>query len=321
MLRELRLVFVGLAIVAGLPLVVYAEGITGSGVSEISHPATSLRMQVDITAEGKNIAEAIDALKAKREALAAQLGKLGASADSITFSSPRMFADPYAQQRRMEMMMQARMGGSKAAKGKQEEKVTIASTGKAQWALKGTPDEILARAYDLRKSLEESLKAKPGAGAAGAAGTTGAGGAGGAAGALAAAEEQENAEENAAQYAGMEGEEAKPGTPVFVYVAQITPAEREKALADAMSKAREQAAQAAKAAGVQLGNLRQVSQHVVNGSSGAEYGYSGAYSRALYQMMNASGTNDGSALSNEAIGADMASVKVSVVIEASWEIK
>ena len=101
MFRQLRLALLGLTAVIGLPLAAYAEGISGTGVSEISHPAASLRMQVDITAEGKSITEAIDALKTKRETLSAELGKLGASAESVTFSSPRIFVDPYAQQRRM----------------------------------------------------------------------------------------------------------------------------------------------------------------------------------------------------------------------------
>ncbi len=68
-------------------------------------------------------------------------------------------------------------------------------------------------------------------------------------------------------------------------------------------------------------NLRQVSQRTVNGTSGAEYGYPAAYSRAIYQMMAANGMSEGNSPSNEAVGADMASVKLSVVVEASWDIK
>lgn len=312
MLKRLGVLCLGLASVAAVPLMAQVQGISATGTSEISHPAASLRMQVDITAEGRTIADALTALKAKRESLTAQLGKLGAAADSVTYTSPRLYVDPYQQARRMEQMMQARMNGGKAAKAKPEEKVTVAATAKAQWALKGTSDEVLARSYDLKKSLEESLKSKSASSSA--TPTTGPS-------ANAAAEEEEAAEESSPQYQQYDNGEIKPGNPVFVYVAQITPEEREKALANAMAKAREQAAQAAKAAGVQLGSLHQLSQHTTSGATGMEYGYNQGMSRVMYQMMNSAGMQEGASEANEAIGPDMASVKLVLVIQATWEIK
>lgn len=291
--------------VAGLPLVAHADGISASGASEIARPATTLRMQVDITAEGKTIQDALAGLKAKREALKAQLGQLGSSPDSVSFTSLRLFTDQSEQARRMEMMMQARMNGGKPAKAKQEEKVTVAITAKAEWALKGDPDELLIQSYDLKKKLEASLKSKP---AAGAAPTTN------------AAEEEEAAEEAATPPMGYDSGEVKPGTPVFLYVAKISRDERDKALADAMNKAREQATQTAKAAGVQLGALTQLSQQSRPSSSGSEYGYGPGMSRMMYQMMNGEAMLEGGT-SEEAIGTDISSVKLVVTVSAVWSVK
>ena len=52
---------------------------------------------------------------------------------------------------------------------------------------------------------------------------------------------------------GYGDENRPPGTPQFIFIAKITDADREKALADAFTKAKSQAARTAKAAGHSVG--------------------------------------------------------------------
>ena len=71
-------------------------------------------------------------------------------------------------------------------------------------------------------------------------------------------EEQEVAEEMAAQTArnmGSDEEQAKPGEPHFLFVARLSPQDRQTALAEAFAKAKAQAAELAKAAGAGLGPM------------------------------------------------------------------
>ncbi len=78
--------------------------------------------------------------------------------------------------------------------------------------------------------------------------------------------EEEEFEEEANQMAHRYGgeEPQQPGQPQFVFVATLSPQEGEKAMSEAVAKAKQQAAELAKAAGVQLGPLLGLS----GGSSG-----------------------------------------------------
>lgn len=310
MLRQMRFSCIAALVLLGLPLTGRAQfggsGINGSGSAEIAHPANILRMQVEVTAEGKTIPEAIAALKARREATKAQFTQAGATADSITFSDARVYSDQSEQARRMEMMMRQRMNGPKAAaKANQEEIVKLATTAKAEWALKGTPDELLARSLELKKQIEQMLKtSKPAAGPATAP--------------TEAAEEAE--EEGGVQLSGMDNGEVKPGTPVFLYVLKITPEEREKALASAFEKAKENAAQAAKAAGVQLAGLQQLSQQSTSNANRMGYYGGDAMTRMMYQMIQGQDSDAGGSGGTEAIGMEASSVKLMVMVNATWGI-
>ena len=74
--------------------------------------------------------------------------------------------------------------------------------------------------------------------------------------AQAGSEAQEEMEEEAAQMMNRFGEEAQqPGQPQFVFVATLSHSDREKAMSEAFTKAKAQAAGLAKAAGVPLGPL------------------------------------------------------------------
>ncbi len=101
-------------------------------------------------------------------------------------------------------------------------------------------------------------------------------------------EEQEVAEETAAEMSrnmGGDEETAKPGEPRFLFVARISPQDRQTALSGAFAKAKAQAAELAKAAGAGLGPLTGLS-----GEAGGMGGYSpysryNSYNRGDYEFL------------------------------------
>ncbi len=93
-------------------------------------------------------------------------------------------------------------------------------------------------------------------------------------------EEQEVAEEMAAQAAsngGNEEEPVKPGEPHFVFVARLSPQDRQTALAEAFTKAKAQAAELAKAAGAGFGAMTGLSGDGGTGGMGALAGMNASW--------------------------------------------
>ena len=107
--------------------------------------------------------------------------------------------------------------------------------------------------------------------------------------AQAGSEVQEEMEEEAAQMMNRFGEEAQqPGQPQFVFVATLSHSDREKAMSEAFTKAKAQAAGLAKAAGVPLGPLVGLSGTCRGQSAaGANFGGYGQSNRfaIIAQMM------------------------------------
>ena len=69
-------------------------------------------MYLQLTGKGKTLEEALAALKERREAVAAQLEKLGVDKSALVFTPPGVDDSAAAQQRRMEVMIAQRMGGA-----------------------------------------------------------------------------------------------------------------------------------------------------------------------------------------------------------------
>ena len=128
-----------------------------------------------------------------------------------------------------------------------------------QWPLKAdNPEKLLLAADELREKIKAADLA------------------GGNDAPKLSPEEQEVAEEMAAEQSRQSNEEATaPNEPRFVFVARLTAAERQKALAEAFAKARVQAAELAKAAGMELGSLASLS-----GEGGGNAGGLSPYVRA-----------------------------------------
>ncbi len=130
------------------------------------------------------------------------------------------------------------------------------------------------------------------------------------------AELAEESEEMAMNFGRREG--PKPGEPVFVFVAKITSADREKALAEAFRAAKQEVVQLAKAAGLELSTLRSLL-----GGGGIDVEDSTDY-RLLYQ------TSFGAAMrqqmtgrdhSGEAIRATPGLLKFKVTVNATFAVK
>jgi len=87
----------------------------------------------------------------------------------------------------------------------------------------------------------------------------------------------------------MNGEqEPKRGTPMFVYLSKLTEDEHSKAITQAYAKAKQQAARLAKAAGVELGPLQQLSLDGSSESSPSELWQdmqSDPFTQQMYQRM------------------------------------
>ena len=123
----------------------------------------------------------------------------------------------------------------------------------AQWPLAGDTAEKLLLAAD---AVREKIKAADLAGGKDAPKLS--------------PEEQELAEEMAAQSPNMGGDEeqAKPGEPHFLFVARLSPQDRQTAQAEAFTKAKAQAGELAKAAGAGLGPMTGLSGEAGGGMNG-----------------------------------------------------
>jgi len=120
------------------------------------------------------------------------------------------------------------------------------------------------------------------------------------------------------------GEEQIPsGQPQFLYVARISKAQRDQAMAKAFSKAKAQAAALARAAAVQLGPLVGLSGQ---GGGKFDYGedaYSGyGYTRMkyLHRVMNGFAMDECGRMSDEAVATDPESLTFEFWLNAEFRI-
>ncbi len=228
--------------------------VSAAGHVHLQRPPTHLRMYLQLTGKGKTLEEALAALKERRETVAARLEKLGVEKSALVFTPAGVDDSQAAQQRRMESMIAQRMGGRGAKKGAKPVKPPVAVTTMltANWPLTGDTTEKLLLAAE---AVHEKINAADLAG--------------GKEAPKLSPEEQEAAEEMAAAPSpGGDEEQVKPGEAHFVFLARLSPKDRQTALAEAFAKAKAQAAELAKAAGAGLGPLTGLS-----GEAGGGMGY------------------------------------------------
>lgn len=283
--------------------------VVGAGAVTLSRPPTALRMHVELSARAATLEEALEKIKARREAAIMQLEILKADMDSVKTSNPTMSSTESEQKKQMEQMIiqRLRSRGQPVPPGlKASRMVSVSMTLAAQWPLEAeSAEQLLLRADTIRRQVEEASLA------------------GEADDEELSPEEQELAEEMAAMPGRYGQPQIEPGEPFFLFVARITEAERQKAMADAFAKAKENAQSLAAAAGRELGPLVSLAgegggrSNIGSGSFGYEY------ANYIQQMIGrvegpASGQEADRA---EAIARDANAIKFGFLVRAMFALK
>ena len=226
-------------------------------------------MYLQLTGKGKTLEEALAALKERREAVVAQLEKLGVDKSALVFTPPGVDDSAGAQQRRMEVMIAQRMGGRERQEGREAGQAARSRDDHAHGAVAPGGRHHGETASGRRCRAREDQGRRPGRRQGGPETFAGRARGGG-----------RNGRPDSPNMGGDE-EQAKPGEPRFLFVARLSPQDRQTALADAFAKAKLQAAELAKAAGAGLGPMTGLSE-----TAGGMSGY--AQSIARYNNYNRS---------------------------------
>jgi uncharacterized protein YggE len=277
-----------------------ADGVvTGSGRAVISRQPEILRVQMVISAEGKDIAEATTKLKDAKAAATKSFADLGASEKSLEFGSAQVGtgADPRQQYMQRMTSMRSRGGAKPPEKAKT---VTVSATLKAELPIKtGSPEELLMSSYNLQEKIKaigaskkETKQLTP--------------------------EEQEALEEAQAMQAANGGGETNPGDPTFQFVCKITDAEQLKAMTEAFAKAKNNAALVAKASGGELGALAHVSSSTSSPAPAEDENQ--AYGRFMMRQMMGD-TAPGVPPTQEATSNKPGPIELQVTVNASFGLK
>lgn len=219
-------------------LVSSATGVSGHGVNAVERPASWLRMGIVLSGEGSSLENALGDLKSRRQAAVELAKKLGAEVATIVVTLPVVVASSSAlpaprRNTRNTAMLAVESDRSPAAKEKDAKKSIVAAAMAAQWPLAGaTAEELLI----AKTRLEEKLRAANFGGKQ--------------PGTLTSEEKAVKADSDV-----QNSDLYDPAEPTFVCLASISPEDRQKALADAIAKAKAEAEYHARAAGVRLGKL------------------------------------------------------------------
>lgn len=301
-----------LALVLGLlPAVSQAQlggltepgSVTGMGTTQLKNKPSLLRLTIQLQEKAPSVAEALAKLQDRREAAVLQLQKLGAAQNAIKVTEATLAAGESDAERQMQRMMlqQMRAQGRTVKRGQPPKSVTVSSTLIAEWPLAAkTNEELLVFAEKLQSDitaadlagLNEPKKLTP--------------------------EEEELQEEMAdmmEQYSYSENQ-PKPGTPAFAYVARITDAERQQALATAFEKAKTQAQQLAVAAKAKLGKLSSLSG--TTSQANEDYNYAQRMFAMQYAMAQATA---GEAGSEEALVPHPGAATFQVLVTATFQLE
>jgi uncharacterized protein YggE len=284
-----------------------AARVQGTGTATIKRTPELMRLNVQLSARGKSPAEALAALKDRRDAVKALLPTLGAAADSIRFGDPEVTRGD--QQQKMNEMLIQRMGRTKrgASGGEGTTLPTTATTSlTADWKLQATEIEsLLAEAFALQEKIrtadvagaKEAPKLSP--------------------------EEEELQAEMAQMMGGNQGPD--PGEPLFTFVLQVGPEERAKLTAEAFQKAKTDADRLATAAGAKLGKLTSLhgnSQGADMSDAYSSYGgnpYAYQYVQQQAALLAAAGGAEGT--EGEAVGMSPTKVKLTVLVQAEFALE
>jgi hypothetical protein len=273
--------------------------VSGVGVVEVKRSPEYLRVQFDVMARGKNLADAMDKLKARQEVVTAELIKLGAGKDVIVMGEKDVLDEAADRQNQLGRMMAARNKAlGKNPKPKTESPTVVFVALKVDFRLPANDADALMVAA---KTLQEKIKAAELGGLKSDGKST--------------PEEEELAEESIGPGNRFSDEQPR-GTPTFVFVAKLTEADRKKAMADAFAKAKQSARRLAESAGAELGELYRL---VDQSQSGQEFDdFMSIQRRYGYGRYEYGG---GSMLSgDEMIGMSAGKVSVKIGITADFKL-
>jgi uncharacterized protein YggE len=271
--------------------------VSGSGTVEIKRQPDILRVQFEVMARGKTLKEALDKLKARREEVRAELVKLGAGKDAVTFGDPGLADDGSNRRDRVEMLIRERNRALGKPKPKGDAPAIVAVTVRAEFPLAAAePEAFLVAARELQQKVRAAdlggLKDK---------------------GKLTPEEEEAAAE----AIGGGNGDDEPPrGEPMFLYVSKIAEAERSKALAEAFARAKRDAERLARAAGGELGGLHHLANQFQSVMDLDELYARRGFAVPGRMML---GTSDDEA--DEAIGAQPGKVTLRVGVVAQFKLK
>jgi uncharacterized protein YggE len=314
-MKVYRSVVVALAIAIGaLSSVCYGQLEGGAGVVQgrgnhvVKRMPDTVRVFLQVSAKGKTLEEALANLKTRTDGIREQTAKLGGKADTVKFSPPDK-TDSTQQQQVLEQLRR-QMGGENVPKGLAGPTgITVNSMFSADWPIAADdPHKLLIEADKLQKKIADTdlagIKADE---------------------KRQTPEEREMAEEMETMMQSQFGGNAnipKPGTPTLTYVAKLSDADRDGAMAEGFKKARADAERLAKAAGIGLGKLAHVSS-MANHSQGNGAAMAMAYRQMYspYAQMASYPTGDGNASSdeNESSSATPAEVEFRFVVSVGYD--
>jgi Protein of unknown function (DUF541) len=285
-----------------------AEGnVAGTGSVEIKHLPEVMRVHVEVIARGKDLKDALAKLKDRKEAARASLTALGASKEAIEFSAATVTSDKTDQQMQMERMLRERVSRGKkpAAKDQPAPPAVVSSMLKVDVPLKATSvEEVLVKSQALRDKIKaadlsgikdmEKLSPKE-------------------------EELAEEMEDMGNRFGYQEG--PKRGEPYFTFVARITEEERAKALAEAFQKAKKDAGRLARAAGMDLGPLVQISKNPAAVNFDVEDSYPGRYRSPYYARYGRTPAGSDEDWPGEALGTEAGMVSLRISISTYFGLK
>jgi uncharacterized protein YggE len=244
----------GICLVGFMPAIAAAQAaaedalgngaITVTGAVTLRRPATILRLQAQLVAKGHDLKEALEQLPARREAFLKQFQLLEADKDSLELGRTQLYSQDNQQMLQMQRMQQRIQQGLPPEPPAPVARVSLPL--KAEWTLTGeTPEELLLAADALQAKIKAADLGWP--------------------------PNRENRQPLVAgqvrapfSESNLDDElQGQAGVPIFQYVALISTEDQERALAEAFQNARASAARLAKAAGEQVGgvrNLKDISQ-------------------------------------------------------------
>ena len=214
--------------------------VTGSATATLSLKATRMRMVVDIISRDKDLKEAARKVMDRAKTAKEDLLALEAIEESITLGRLRIDARQSEANERMRMQLmegfgQAGRGGNDAAP---DALITVSARMSADWDLGGLDEvEMLTKTHELKQTLEA-------ANLSGAEDNS-----------SLSPEEQELFEEAQMLNNRYGGNDEKPGTAKFIFLADVSQDTLDALMKDAFTKAKSKAVSLANAANGQLGEL------------------------------------------------------------------